>query len=105
MNITLFLIISFLSSFPFHLAIRFSNPSLIFPSIHPSIHPSFLPSFPLISLSSWSPNVTGHNLIETGEIATTTVLLLPLKGKEDGHDTYVQYQKGNFDLSRDHNAE
>ena len=97
MNITLFLIISFLSSFPFHLAIRFSNPSLIFTS--------FLPSFPLISLSSWSPNVTGHNLIETGEIATTTVLLLPLKGKEDGHDTYVQYQKGNFDLSRDHNAE
>jgi hypothetical protein len=33
------------------------------------------------------------------------VLLLPLKGKEEGADVYMQYKRGNFDLSRDGNAE
>ena len=68
----------------------------------------FLPlPLPLSSLTlplplptpSWCPNVTTPNLLETGKSLQTTLLLLPLRDREDAHDTYQDFLRGKFDLS------
>ena len=45
------------------------------------------------------------HLVETGQLFTTTVLLLPLREQQEGRELYWEYLKGKFDLSKDTDIE